>query len=87
MTVKEYLLSKDFKIWAKGEHERIYINADGLDKLGIKKILGDAYKGFHRTVSLYYDCKKDSFRYSCSPSREKHLKEFLQMIRENAKAA
>lgn len=79
LTVSEKLTSKGYKVWEKGTHKRIYINniVELAEKFGIELINPSGY----RKVSVYYDCKNDTFYYNCSNGRKATVNTILSAIR------
>lgn len=79
-TVEEKLVEKGYKIWKKSDSlKRIYINnmMECAERFNVKI---ENPKGY-RKDSMYYDCVKDIFVYSCTSSRKETFNNIISAIR------
>lgn len=78
--IEKKLTQKGYKIWKKSASlKRIYINniVECAEQFGVKIEVPKAY----RKGSMYYDCTRDTFVYSCSSSRTVTFENIIKAIR------
>ena len=80
-SIEEILKSKGYKVWDKYGYRRIYLNDAELlaNQFGVELTSTRVAK----KVSMYYDCKDDTFYFSTTGSRKDFVQNLIKAIRNN----